>query len=136
MHPRDDLFEKKEIFKDFEVIQHKTRENILKSSLVIFFESSAIIDAVIMKKKIITIYSNFLDKSMKEGSDRYKYELGILQLNISDNLNINDIKSIDTILNNNLNNYKSYIKRNVKPDTDEPGYLKVTRILKERYFIS
>ena len=59
LHPRDDLFEKKEIFKDFEIIQHKTRENILKSALVIFFESSAIIDAVILKKKIITIYSNF-----------------------------------------------------------------------------
>lgn len=136
LHPRDDLFEKKEIFKDFEIIQHKTRENILKSALVIFFESSAIIDAVILKKKIITIYSNFLDKSIKEGSDRYKNELGILQFNISDNLSIDDIKSIDTILNNNLDNYKSYIKRNVKPDTDEPGYLKVIRILKERYFIS
>ena len=24
LHPRDDLFEKKEIFKDFEIIQHKT----------------------------------------------------------------------------------------------------------------
>ena len=59
-----------------------------------------------------------------------------MQFNISDNLSIDDIKSIDTILNNNLDNYKSYIKRNVKPDTDEPGYLKVIRILKERYFIS
>ena len=57
-----------------------------------------------------------------------------MQFNISDNLSIDDIKSIDTILNNNLDNYKSYIKRNVKPDTDEPGYLKVIVLVKRKIF--
>ena len=36
IHPRDNLEVKKKIFKDFEVLQNVTSENIIKSFLVIF----------------------------------------------------------------------------------------------------
>jgi hypothetical protein len=136
LHPRDNFTEKKNIFKDFEVIQFKTRENILDSFCVIFFDSSAIVDAIILKKRIITLHSNYLGKVMKDGSDRYKNEIGILQLNIEDDAKINDKNSFLNILNDNLKNYDNYIKKNIKPDTDELGYNKIIRILKEKYFIS
>ena len=55
IHPRDNLEVKKKIFKDFEVLQNVTSENIIKSFLVIF-ESSAIIDAILTKKRIITLF--------------------------------------------------------------------------------
>ena len=136
MHPRDNFTEKKNIFKDFEVVQFKTRENILESFCVIFFDSSAIVDAIILKKKIITLYSNYLGKAMKDGSDRYKNEIGILQLNIEDEVKINDKDLFLNLLNENLKNYDNYIKKNIKPDTDELGYNKIIRILKEKYSIS
>ena len=136
LHPRDNFSEKKNIFKDFEVIQFKTREKILESFCVIFFDSSAIVDAIILKKKIITLYSDYLGKSNKDGSDRYKNEVGILQYNIKDGSKINDKKSFLRILNENLKNYDDYIKKNIKPDTDELGYNKVIRILKKKYSIS
>ncbi len=136
LHPRDNFTEKKNIFKDFEVVQFKTRENILESFCVIFFDSSAIVDAIILKKKIITLYSNYLGKAMKDGSDRYKDEIGILQLNIEDEGKINNKDSLLNLLNRNLRNYDNYIKKNIKPDTDELGYNKIIRILKEKYSIS
>ena len=93
-------------------------------------------DAIILKKRIITLYSDYLGKSNKDGSDRYKNEVGILQFNIKEESKINDKKSFVNLLNENLKNYDEYIKKNIKPDTDELGYNKVIRILKEKYSIS
>ena len=73
---------------------------------------------------------------MKDGSDRYKDEIGILQLNIEDEGKINNKDSLLNLLNRNLRNYDNYIKKNIKPDTDELGYNKIIRILKEKYSIS
>ena len=73
---------------------------------------------------------------MKDGSDRYKNEIGILQLNIEDEVKINDKDLFLNLLNENLKNYDNYIKKNIKPDTDELGYNKIIRILKEKYSIS
>ena len=136
IHPRDNYSEKKKIFKDFEVIQFKTGENILNSFLVLFFDSSAIIDAIILKKRIITLQSDFLGKVMKGASDKYKNQVGILQFNIKDDEKINDKEELVKILNKNINNYENYISKNIKPDTNELGYKKIIRILKEKYSIS
>jgi len=61
IHPDDNLNEKKKIFKDFIVKKYRTREYIYKSFLVVFFESSAIIDAILLNKNIITIKSKVMD---------------------------------------------------------------------------
>lgn len=136
LHPRDNYLEKKEIFKDFKVVQYKTQETILKSFLVVFFETSAIIDAIILKKKLLTLYSNLIDATYKHGSDRYVKELGITQFNINDLDKYQYLNKIFSIMEKTTPNYENYIKKNIKPDTDEPGYLKIVRILKEKYFIS
>ena len=52
IHPCDNLELKKKYFPDFEVIKYQTRENIYKAFMVLFFESSAIIDAILLKKRI------------------------------------------------------------------------------------
>ena len=135
-HPRDNFSEKKKIFQDFEVVQFKTRENILKSSIVLFFESSAIIDAIILKKKIITLHSDYLDPQIKDGGDRYKNEVGILQLNTNETDKLINKEKLLKTLENNISNYDNYIKKSIKPDTDEMGSSKIIRIIKENYFTS
>ena len=57
IHPSDNLKEKKNIFSDFIVKQYQTKKYVYQSKLVLFFESSAIIDAIILKKKD---YDNFI----------------------------------------------------------------------------
>ncbi len=135
IHPRDNIEKKKKLFKGFEVRQFKTKENILKSSIVLFFDSSAIIDAVILKKKIITLKSDSLDyKFFQTGSSHYKNKLGVLQINIKEIDNLIKKDELLMIIDKNTNNYKNYIFENIKPDSDEFGYLKIIRIIKERYF--
>ena len=63
IHPTDDLELKRKYFPDFEVVQHQTRENIFKAFMVLFFQSTAIVDAIILKKRIATIVSNTMDEN-------------------------------------------------------------------------
>ena len=112
------------------MVQHETGENILKSSLVIFFETSAIIDAIIFKKKLLTLYSNFISSTFKTGADRYVNKLSILQININDIDKLEDYNKINSDLEKSTLNYDKYIKENIKPDTDEAGHLKIIRVLK------
>ena len=60
----------------------------------------------------------------------------ILQLDIKDETKTKNKNQLINILDQNIKNYDNYIIKNIKPDTDELGYLKIIRILKEKYFIS
>ena len=51
IHPNDNLKQKKKIYSEFLVKQFETKKYVYQSKLVLFFESSAIIDAIILKKK-------------------------------------------------------------------------------------
>ena len=121
IHPRDNLEVKKKIFKDFRVLQNVTSENITKSFLVVFFESSAIIDAILTKKRIITLVSNDLDENMLNGSNIYRDRLGITQIHLENYKNIEKIKLTEE-LNDNIKNYDKYIKDNISPVGNEIGY--------------
>lgn len=133
IHPRDNLEVKKKIFKDFRVLQNVTSENITKSFLVVFFESSAIIDAILTKKRIITLVSNDLDENMLNGSNIYRDRLGITQIHLENYKNIEKIKLIEE-LNDNIKNYDKYIKENISPVGNEIGYKKIFKVLKENFF--
>ena len=125
--------QKKKIFKDFEVYQNVTRENIIKSYLVIFFESSAIIDAILTKKRIITLVSNDLDLNLLNGSNIYRDQLGITQIRLEDYQNIDKSQFINEV-DNNIKNYDKYIKENISPNGNEIGYKKIFKIIKESFF--
>ena len=68
-------------------MQYETRENIYKAFIVFYFVSAAIVDALLLKKKIISLFSNYnnntsaiyssLDESIK---------FGILRMNIVDEI--------------------------------------------------
>ena len=86
LHPSDDLNFKKKIFSHFLVKQHETKKYIYQSKLVLFFESSAIIDAIMLKKKIMTIFSNVLDINQIAHNMNYVNEMMIPSLNVDDDL--------------------------------------------------
>ena len=133
IHPKDDLELKKKIFSGFKVVKYKTRENILDSFLVIFFESSAIIDAIILKKKIITIYSPYVDDNVKNASNTYRDKIGIHQINIKEDFN-NINHDLIYELEKNKKKYDNFIDKYVSPNGIEPGYKTIINKLKKNYF--
>ena len=135
VHPTVDLELTKKNFPDFEVVKYQTRENVFKAFLLLFVETSSIIDAVLLKKRILNISSNYMDKNQIITGQAYSKKLGILSINIDDDITINFNKD-DFLLNLDKakENYLDYIKSNIAPDGDNLGYEKIIRTLKERFF--
>ena len=133
LHPMDDLKLKKKYFPDFDVVQYQTRENILKAFIVFFFETSAIIDAILLKKKIINLHSDIFDKNQININQKLSRKIGILNINIKDEV---FTKKDDLLLqlDNITEKYSNHVKTYIAPDGNNLGYEKIIKTIKERFF--
>ena len=132
VHPKYDLELVQSKFKGFKVLKYRTREFIYKSFLVVFLESSSIIDAFFLKKNIIQIKPSF---DWTAGID-YVSKFGITNLDIQKQeerfIEKNKLKKM---LEDKEIGYENFINSYIKhKDDDEPGVDKVIRVLKENFF--
>ena len=137
MHPSEDIKLKKKIFSGFLVKKYETKKYIYQSKLVLFFESSAITDAVMLKKKIITLFSNVLDENQISHNMHYVNEIKIPSINIDESLTFdqNDKDKFEYNKKKIDNTYNHYIKKYIAADNSKiPGYIKITNIIKKNYF--
>ena len=76
-----------------------------------------------------------MDKNQITTGQAYSEKLGILSINIDDDITINFNKDDFLLkLDKAKENYLDYIKSNIAPDGDNLGYEKIIRTLKERFF--
>ena len=136
IHPNDDLESKKKYFSDFEIVKYQTRKNIYKAFMVLFFESTAIIDAILLKKRIATIISNAMDENQIKAGLHWIKELGIEKINIDDDIIVDsDNKNAFLLkLDNATKNYSNFINSYVAPDGSNLGYEKIANTLKSKFF--
>ena len=137
IHPNDNFEEKKNFFPNYKVKKYLTRDYIYQSKIIMLFESSAIIDAIILKKKIITLSSNLMDQSQKYHQNHFNNELKIENLNLEDDLIFDEqTKKKFAYDGEKINfNYEKYIKKNIAADeSGVMGYKKVSQILKKEFF--
>ena len=126
IHPKDNLEKKKNIFKNFQVVQFQTPKYIFRSYLILFFDTTSIIDGIYLKKKMLAIYSNYNDENVKYHINGYKLNLNIQNQIINDlNFTKNEIlkKSKKPI-----KSFKNYKFSKINPDGKELG---INKILKE-----
>ena len=133
IHPSDNLELKKKYFPNLEVVQYQTPENIYKAFLVLFIDSSAIVDAILIKKRILNLISNFSGEKSINYALEWAKRVGFLRINIEDELKINNNKLLSK-LDDVKKNYSNYIKSFIAPDGNNLGYEKIIKILKERFF--
>ena len=133
IHPNDNLELKKKYFPNLEVVQHQTTENTYKAFLVLFIESSAIVDAILLKKRILNLISNFSGEIAINYTLEWSKRVGFLRINIEDELKINNNKLLSK-LDDAKKNYSNYIKSFIAPDGNNMGYEKIIKTLKERFF--
>ena len=107
----------------------KTREFIRKAYLVTFFDSTTILDAVILKKKIIGIISKFMSRNDVLRQYAWSNNLNCIKQVLDKNylFNKNDIKKLKT---RNKGMYKNYIQTYLKRDSNEMGIDQIVRYLK------
>ena len=133
LHPSENLETAKKNYPEFDVVKSQTRENVFKAYIVLFHESSAIIDAIILKKKIIALTSNLMDQNQIDGVNAYVGSVGILRMRIDEKIEI-EKKNLLLKLEKNIENYSNFIKQRIAPDENNIGYEKIINTLKERFF--
>ena len=82
IHPLYDLEHHSKFFKDFKVYKFRTREFIYRSFITTTFDSSAIQDAIILKKNIIGFHSNFMSDNEKYHARTYANKVGYTFLDL------------------------------------------------------
>ena len=133
IHPKDNLKNKKKIYSKYKVIKYATQKNIIESFMVLFTDSSAIIDAILLKKKIIIIDSSLMDKNSKMVADDYHKKTGIFRLDL-DNYTFKSKKKFLQLVDKSKNKQLRYTKSFVAPDKDNLGYKKIINVLKNEFF--
>ena len=98
-----------------------------------FIESSAIIDAILLKKRILNLISNFLGENEINYTLEWAKRVGFLRINIEDELKINNNKLLSK-LDDAKKNYSNFIKSFIAPDGNNIGCEKIIKTLKERFF--
>ena len=54
--------------------------------MVLFIETSSIVDAILLKKRILTLFSNFFSKTINNFGQDFAARAGLLQINIENEL--------------------------------------------------
>lgn len=119
LHPTTDIKIFKSIFKKNNIIKGKTDFYVKKAKLLLFHESSSILDAIILNKKIINLQSALMGKYFQYRNELYNKEIKLKKINLEDNF-IN-IKEINT---QKQKRYKSFIKLNLTSNIKQYNKLK------------
>jgi hypothetical protein len=120
-------------YKDLKIIKYRTAELINDAELVTFFDSSAIVNAILLKKKILLLSSKFMGQNEKLHTEVYKKRLGLTKVQLDEFKEEN----FDEIYNKSFINedlFKNFISNYLFFDNKEKGSTKIVNTIKEKYF--
>tara|TARA_B100000686_G_scaffold327593_1_gene386648 strand:+ start:31 stop:633 length:603 start_codon:yes stop_codon:yes gene_type:complete len=132
LHPSTNMEKYKKYLGKFEISKYQTSENIMKAFIVVFHESSAIYDALFLKKKIISLKSDVFDAFDNDRIERYQKKLGLFSYSLGEKKELNK-DLLQTSLEKITKNYDHYIKTELTTDTFAPGEDKIINTLREEY---
>tara|TARA_B100000989_G_scaffold255083_1_gene203899 strand:- start:17170 stop:18405 length:1236 start_codon:yes stop_codon:yes gene_type:complete len=127
-------FIKSSSLKGFKIVQYKTKEYIYKSFLVTTFDTSAIVDAAILKKRIIGLWSKYMDINQIKHSKTYPSKIGFSRINFED-FKYNKSQLLN-LLDNNKKKYSTFLKNYHIHKKGLKGSDAIINILKRKYKIS
>jgi len=131
LHPSSDEKTYQDFFNKIGIHVSKgdTREKIFQASVVLFHESSAIIDAIYLKKKIISLKTDLFGGYHSERVELYKRQLNLLSIDIKDDIDLSKDR-INKKHNECIPLYEKYLNKLYTNDDNEKGSEKIVRILK------
>ena len=113
LHPFSNMKEAKKIFKLFRVVQNQTSKFIQISYIVIFHQSSSIVEAIYQNKKIINLRSNLMGYYLNYRNKLYSKKMNLLSIQLKKKYKINK-KEMLVKLQKNIFTYSKYIKNNIE----------------------
>ena len=98
---------------------------------MIFYDSSAVVDAIIAKKRLINISSNLFSEK-KYPTDVYQKLINFKSFNISKKIKINK-KNLIKKLDSKILNYDIYNKTYLGKKNTLQGFKSIVKVIKSRY---
>lgn len=136
LHPKNNASLENNDFGSFQCVKYQTEEYIKKAFIVLFHESSSIVQAILLKKNIISlqgkILGSYINQRCKIYSDMLKLKKFILDFEQSP---IIDGNKLLIELNNIKINYEKYINDNIISEKNLSGaeqivnYFKINKLI-------
>ncbi len=143
LHPKTNKNEVIKYLNNIDIKQHQTLNYITKSEIVLFHDSSSILDAIFLQKKIINIRSSLMGNYYKLSNKKYSRDIKIPVIHLSEKNKI-DKKYIESFFNNKKELYINYInnfltfdlknQKKIKDKNDLKGSLQMISIIKSKFF--
>ena len=133
MHPKTGLETYKKYLGEFELCKFKTTENIRQAFIVVFHSSTAIYEAIFLKKKIISLKSNTLGEYMANITNYQQKLLGLFSYSLEEKKELNK-NLLQATLEKITKNYDHYIKGEMMNENSILGEDKVIDTVKKEYF--
>ena len=131
LHPK--VKNENNYFKNFKISNQSTMEMIPKSEIIIFSLSSAILGAVMYKKKIINIKSKLMGDYLNMINSKYANALGLFSHDIDNELKIEKVKILEK-MNLAISNYDNFILTKLNSDGEALSDIKIVEKIKENFF--
>ena len=106
---------------------------IPESEIIVFSISSAILNAVMYKKKIINIRSKYMGDYLNNFNKKYVDSLDLFSVNIDEKFEINKDDCIKK-LSSTVKNFDAFIKKRLGPDGNKLSNEKIVEKIKENFF--
>ena len=133
IHPGYDLEEHQSYLKDFKVLKYKTSEYIYKAFLVTAFDSSAVTEAILLKKRLLGINSNYMSDNETLHAKVNPKRFGYPCLNTEKDYNFNKEELLQA-LNKSKSNYDKYINKYHCHNPNQNGTQYIIETIKDRFF--
>lgn len=131
IHPYNNLKKIKKLFKNYKVVQFKTVEHVRNSYLVVFFDTSSIVDAIILKKRIICIKKVYILDKVIDFVPAY-HNQGLFETSLNSNFKLN-FSELDKNLLKSIKNYKKFNNRFGIPDGKKIGIYKIINYINKNF---
>ena len=133
LHPKTNLETYKKYLGAFELCKFQTTENIRQAFIVVFHNSTAIYEAIFLKKKIISLKSNTLGKYMISITNYQQKLLGLFSYSLDEKKELNK-NLLQATLEKITKNYDHHIKGEMMNENSILGEDKVIDTVKKEYF--
>ena len=131
LHPSSNINEYSEYFDCFNLSKYETQKKINEAYFVLFHESGSISDAILKKKRIISIKTNLFGDYISSRIKLYQDKLNLYSIDLDNEFNL-EKKEIENGTKNSLSFMTEYIKKNIEFEK-EKGVDKMFRIIKSNF---
>ena len=133
IHPDYSLNDTKKNLPGYKIIKHQTIKLISKASLIIFFNSTVLTYAFLMRKKMINLKSYILGMNCVLETGLYSHYSGVPIFDINNEFKLTKPK-LNKLLNSSKNKNELFVKKHLQPDNNNNGVDKIIRYLRKYNF--